>query len=106
MGWFLKSWTALSILTFATTALQITTVRAEEKDDTVKHEVGRCSIRGQCGKTSFFGKELPCPDNGLAKDPEKKTREQLVKICGDKWKNGPVCCDADQVRDYRRTFVD
>jgi Niemann-Pick C1 protein len=73
---------------------------------TRKHEPGRCAIRGHCGKKSFFGKELPCPDNGLAEEPDGDVREKLVDICGDKWSAGPVCCRGDQVRrtamPYRR----
>lgn len=61
------------------------------------HEAGRCSIRGTCGKKSFFGKELPCPDNGLAEEPEDDVRKQLVDLCGPKWSKGPVCCTDDQV---------
>ncbi|KAL3422081.1 patched sphingolipid transporter [Phlyctema vagabunda] len=61
------------------------------------HEAGRCAIRGQCGKKSFFGKELPCPDNGLAEEPEQAVREKLVKLCGKKWSDGPVCCAAEQI---------
>ena len=65
---------------------------------TLKHEKGRCAIRGQCGKKSLFGfNELPCPDNGLAQRPEDATREKLVGICGDKWKDGAICCDDAQV---------
>jgi Niemann-Pick C1 protein len=65
---------------------------------TPKHKAGRCSIRGNCGKRGFFGSQLPCPDNGLAKEPEDDVRKQLVEICGPKWKSGPVCCEAEQVR--------
>jgi Niemann-Pick C1 N terminus len=64
---------------------------------TPKHEAGRCAIRGNCGKKSFFGKELPCLDNGLAKEPEDTLREKLVGLCGDQWKEGPVCCEEVQV---------
>ena len=64
---------------------------------TSKHEKGRCAIRGQCGKQGFFGKDLPCPDNRLAQSPEESTREKLVKICGQKWDQGNICCDDDQV---------
>ena len=46
-------------------------------DLTTKHEKGRCAIRGQCGKQSFFGSELPCPDNGLAKTPDDAVRKKL-----------------------------
>jgi hypothetical protein len=64
---------------------------------TPKHEAGRCSIRGSCGSSSFFSPALPCPDNGLAREPEDDVRKQLVDICGPKWKTGPVCCEGDQV---------
>lgn len=62
------------------------------------HEAGRCSIRGTCGKKSFFGSELPCPDNGLAEEPDATVRKHLVDICGPKWTTGPVCCEDAQVR--------
>jgi Niemann-Pick C1 protein len=61
------------------------------------HEAGRCAIRGHCGKKSFFGKQLPCPDNGLAEEPDQKLRDQLVDLCGPKWREGPVCCNLEQV---------
>ncbi|KAL4817318.1 patched family-domain-containing protein [Aspergillus spinulosporus] len=61
------------------------------------HEKGRCAIRGHCGKQSFFGGELPCPDNDVARDPEAAVREKLVNLCGAKWKEGPVCCEEEQI---------
>lgn len=64
---------------------------------TPKHEAGRCAIRDHCGKKSFFGKELPCVDNGLAEEPDKELRKQLVDLCGPKWNDGPVCCTKNQV---------
>ena len=64
---------------------------------TPKHEAGRCSIRGTCGKNGFFGPGLPCPDNGLAKEPEEDVRKQLVELCGLKWSSGPICCESAQV---------
>lgn len=65
--------------------------------ETKIHEEGRCAMRGHCGKKSFFGGELPCPDNGLAKEPEMDTRKKLVSLCGDKWKTGNICCEDTQV---------
>lgn len=65
---------------------------------TVRHEAGRCAMKGQCGKQSFFGGELPCPDNSLAETPTKDVREKLVGLCGEEWKDSDVCCDKDQVR--------
>jgi Niemann-Pick C1 protein len=64
---------------------------------TPKHEAGRCALRGNCGKTGFFGPELPCVDNEVAEEPEDEVRKQLVGICGPKWDSGPVCCAGEQV---------
>lgn len=61
------------------------------------HEAGRCAIRDQCGSKSFFGKQLPCVDNGKAKQPDDALRKQLVDLCGPKWNDGLVCCTQDQV---------
>lgn len=61
------------------------------------HEAGRCSIRGGCGSSSFFSPKMPCPDNGLAEEPEENVRKQLVDLCGAKWSSGPVCCTGEQV---------
>ncbi|KAL4869020.1 hypothetical protein BDV12DRAFT_168479 [Aspergillus spectabilis] len=65
--------------------------------ETKIHEQGRCAIRGHCGKQSFFGGELPCPDNGLAEDPEGAVREKLVNLCGSRWEQGPICCKEEQI---------
>ncbi|KAL7788185.1 multidrug efflux transporter AcrB transmembrane domain-containing protein [Trichoderma ceciliae] len=65
---------------------------------TPKHELGRCAFRGQCGKQSIFGKELPCVDNGLANDPTNDLRKELVELCGPEWSEGPVCCNMEQVQ--------
>ena len=70
---------------------------ANEENWTIKHEEGRCALRGQCGKQTFFGGQLPCPDNGLALQPEKDTRAKLVAVCGERWADGAICCDDDQV---------
>lgn len=70
---------------------------------TEKHEAGRCAIRGQCGKRSIFGADLPCVDNGLATEPDDEVREQLVGLCGPKWKSGAICCDGEQVSLTRKS---
>ena len=64
---------------------------------TLKHEEGRCAIRGNCGKPNVFSGELPCADNGLAEEPKDDLREQIVSVCGDKWSDGMVCCTSEQV---------
>lgn len=64
---------------------------------TPKHEAGRCAIRGHCGAKRVFGSQLPCLDNGPAEEPDDKLRQQLTELCGPKWAQGPVCCNAEQV---------
>ncbi|RDA87832.1 hypothetical protein CP532_2995 [Ophiocordyceps camponoti-leonardi (nom. inval.)] len=65
---------------------------------TPKHESGRCAFRGQCGKQSLFGKELPCVDNGRASEPDSELRKELVDLCGAEWSHSPVCCSLDQLK--------
>ncbi|KAJ5569471.1 NPC intracellular cholesterol transporter 1-related protein 1 [Penicillium hispanicum] len=65
--------------------------------ETKIHEKGRCAIRGHCGKKSFFGGELPCPDNDLAHQPEDSARRKLVDLCGPRWEQGPICCHNEQI---------
>lgn len=78
------------------------TAAADSNPFTPIHEAGRCAIRGHCGSKGFFGKPLPCPDNGLAEEPDVELRDELVKLCGAKWSSGPVCCDLEQVCDVER----
>ncbi|KAJ4298881.1 niemann-Pick type C- protein 1 [Kalmusia sp. IMI 367209] len=66
-------------------------------DLTTKHEKGRCAIRGHCGKQGFFGSDLPCPDNGLAKKPDDGVKKKLVDICGEQWSDTDVCCNEEQL---------
>jgi len=54
-------------------------------------------MRGHCGSQGFFGKPLPCPDNGLAEEPTQDVRDKLMSICGEKWAEGPICCLDEQV---------
>ncbi|KAM0133534.1 hypothetical protein ACHAO1_006191 [Botrytis cinerea] len=75
----------------------LTAAFAASEGFTPKHEAGRCSIRGSCGKDSWFGPELPCPDNELAKEPDQEARQKLVELCGPKWSTGPVCCEGSQI---------
>ncbi|PHH80556.1 hypothetical protein CDD80_1068 [Ophiocordyceps camponoti-rufipedis] len=65
---------------------------------TPKHEPGRCAMRGQCGKQSLFGKQLPCVDNDVAREPDSELRKEIVDLCGAEWSHSPVCCTLDQVR--------
>jgi Niemann-Pick C1 protein len=67
------------------------------KPSTPKHEKGRCAIRGHCGKTNVFGRELPCVDNGKAEAADSALREKLVDLCGKNWQDTQVCCEEEQV---------
>ncbi|KAJ9619902.1 niemann-Pick type C- protein 1 [Taxawa tesnikishii (nom. ined.)] len=88
---------ARSIALLAATTLFSAFTNAAEASKAQKHEAGRCAIRGHCGKQGFFGSDLPCPDNGLAEEPDAALRKQLVGICGDKWSEGPICCRQEQL---------
>lgn len=91
----MRSLAATPILQGLVSALLLSVVTGQ--GETAIHEKGRCAIRGHCGKQSFFGGELPCPDNGLARTPEPSVRDKLVALCGDKWSDTPVCCEEEQV---------
>lgn len=78
------------------TGTLVTSIAADDAPTKI-HEAGRCAMRGHCGKQGFFGKDLPCPDNGLAEELSSDVRKKLVSICGDKWAEGPVCCAEEQV---------
>lgn len=56
-----------------------------------------CAIRGNCGKRSFFGSELPCPYDGEPQKLNNTDQIKLISICGTEWEDQSVCCSADQV---------
>ncbi|BFZ57662.1 niemann-Pick type C-related protein 1 [Savitreella phatthalungensis] len=62
---------------------------------------GHCAMRGQCGKESFFGSELPCPYDGPASSPDKALRSLVVEVCGDSYAKKDLCCDIAQVESLR-----
>ena len=71
---------------------------------TPKHEAGRCALRGHCGAENFFSPSLPCVDNGRAKVPDIAVRQKLVKVCGEQWTEGRVCCLGEQVDALEENF--
>ncbi|RPA81499.1 multidrug efflux transporter AcrB transmembrane domain-containing protein [Ascobolus immersus RN42] len=77
------------------------TVAPVAADITTIHKPGYCAFRGQCGRKSFFGSQLPCPDNGRAEEPDDTVRQQLVSICGAEWSDGDVCCTKEQLSDLK-----
>ena len=88
------------ILSLLSVVAATATCLAADGPWTSKHEKGRCALRGLCGAQSFFGSEIPCPDNGLAEEPEVEVRSKLIEICGAKWAEGPICCRDEQVRPH------
>ncbi|KAF8665679.1 hypothetical protein AX16_000132 [Volvariella volvacea WC 439] len=66
---------------------------------------GHCAMRGSCGKKGFFGKDLPCPYDGPAEEPESaRARALLTDICGPQFSDGPVCCTLEQIETLRDNF--
>ncbi|KAI1178001.1 patched family-domain-containing protein [Nemania sp. FL0916] len=89
-----------SFLIGAAAALLVTRSAADELF-TPKHEAGRCALRGHCGSKGFFGKPLPCVDNGLAKTPDDDLAKEIEELCGPKWKDSKVCCDSEQLNSLK-----
>ncbi|KAI7816819.1 patched family-domain-containing protein [Gamsiella multidivaricata] len=54
-------------------------------------------MRDNCGSKKIFGKQLPCPDNGPAVEPDKELRELLVSTCGPTYEHSKACCSQDQL---------
>lgn len=59
------------------------------------HAPGYCAMYGVGGKTSFFGPDLPKPDNAPARKVSSEDYNTLIDICGDSWRSTDyVCCDS------------
>ncbi|KAF0464950.1 multidrug efflux transporter AcrB transmembrane domain-containing protein [Gigaspora margarita] len=67
------------------------------------HQDGYCVMRGQCGSKQPFGKQLNCPYNGPAEEPDEDLRSKLVEICGSQFENSLTCCDAAQLNDLKES---
>ncbi|KAG0268129.1 hypothetical protein DFQ27_007472 [Actinomortierella ambigua] len=63
------------------------------------HKPGYCVMRQTCGSKKLFGKQLPCPDNSPAVEPDKELRELLVSTCGASFADSKACCSQDQLED-------
>ncbi|WVF68428.1 hypothetical protein IAT40_003193 [Kwoniella sp. CBS 6097] len=67
-------------------------------DDPPRRGKGVCAMRGSCGRTSMFGAELPCPDDGDASKPDQKLLDLMTSVCGPSYTlPDAVCCDYDQI---------
>ncbi|KAL1742428.1 patched family-domain-containing protein [Schizophyllum fasciatum] len=75
-------------------------------DSTETPSAGRCAMRSSCGRKGWFGKELPCPYDGPAIEPEdSEARKLLVDVCGAEFAEGPTCCTSGQVESLRDNFA-
>ncbi|KAG0235375.1 hypothetical protein BGW42_005354 [Actinomortierella wolfii] len=63
------------------------------------HKPGYCVMRQTCGSKKLFGKQLPCPDNSPAVEPDKELRALLVETCGASFADSKTCCDQDQLEE-------
>ncbi|KAG0221774.1 sterol-sensing domain of SREBP cleavage-activation-domain-containing protein [Mortierella sp. GBAus27b] len=63
------------------------------------HKDGYCVMRNNCGSKRTFGKQLPCPDNSPAVQPDEELRNLLVSTCGPSYEHSKACCSQDQVED-------
>ncbi|WWC73799.1 uncharacterized protein I206_107771 [Kwoniella pini CBS 10737] len=67
-------------------------------DEPVRRGKGICAMRGSCGRTSIFGADLPCPDDGNSTPPEEDLRDLMATVCGPSYTvPNSVCCTYDQV---------
>lgn len=61
------------------------------------HQPGYCAMYDNCGKKSFFGTELPCPNNTRAIVPDQESVDLLSSICGADFDTSLVCCSQSQI---------
>ncbi|KAF9534386.1 patched family-domain-containing protein [Crepidotus variabilis] len=64
----------------------------------------KCAMRGSCGRKGMFGKDLPCPYDGPAEQPDDEAAKLLQEVCGPELSAGPVCCTSEQVQTLRDNF--
>ncbi|KAG0318891.1 hypothetical protein BGZ99_005383 [Dissophora globulifera] len=63
------------------------------------HQEGYCVMRDNCGSKRTFGKQLPCPDNSPAVQPDSELRDLLVATCGASYQDSKTCCSQNQLED-------
>jgi Niemann-Pick C1 protein len=61
--------------------------------------VGHCAMYGQCGgkTSSIFAPPLNCPTHRKAVEPTSAHRARLLEVCGEAFRDRPVCCDIAQL---------
>ena len=68
------------------------------------HQEGYCVMYGDCGKKSFFGKELPCARTKEAVTPSESSIQILNRICGENFPSSRVCCSENQIRELESSL--
>lgn len=70
----------------------------EPNNITVVHNEGYCAMYGTGGKISFFGPEIPKPNNIKAQKLSTDEKNLLVDICGNGWLDiDYACCNSNQL---------
>lgn len=73
----------------------------------VTYSTARCAFYDNCGKTSYFGADLPCSVSSdfIPEIPSQEDIDYLVEICGDEWQNiNEVCCTKSQIMNLKNNF--
>jgi Niemann-Pick C1 protein len=70
------------------------------------HANGYCAMYGVGGKTSFFGADIPSPNNIPAQKMSLTDHNLLTNICGDSWKTiSYACCDSIQLNQLKNNLA-
>lgn len=82
--------------------------RESTQSDTITphHEQNYCAMYGVGGKSSFFGPDLPKPNNIIAQKLSPQEYDDLITTCGDSWRNSDyACCDSNQLTQLKSNLA-
>ncbi|ODV84092.1 hypothetical protein CANARDRAFT_202013 [[Candida] arabinofermentans NRRL YB-2248] len=69
------------------------------------HEPGYCAMYGVGGRKSFFGADLPQPNNIKAPVPTEEEHKLLLSICGESWEGiSTQCCNLAQLETLKTSL--
>lgn len=70
------------------------------------HSEGYCAMYGVGGKMSFFGADIPSPNNIPAQKLNPTDYNTLLDICGDSWRDVDyACCDSAQLAQLKSNLA-
>lgn len=73
---------------------------------TPHHSLKYCAMYGVGGKTSFFGPDVPQPNNIPAQKLSAADYNDLVDVCGDSWRAVDyACCDSAQIAQLKTNLA-